>query len=115
MISTEHQLPAIDVDAAAAEPDTTVLLDVREYEEWMAGHAPTATHIAMSQLAERVVELDKSRRIVCICRSGNRSARVTEWLRSQGFDAVNMSGGMSAWSSFGHPLVNHAGHPGVVI
>jgi len=114
-MSTEHQLPAIDVEAAAAAPDTTVLLDVREYDEWMSGHAPTAVHIAMSQLAERVGELDKARPIVCICRSGNRSARVTEWLRSQGFDAVNMSGGISSWASFGHPLVNHAGHPGVVI
>ena len=114
-MSTQQQLPAIDVDTAAAAPDTTVLLDVREYDEWMAGHAPTAVHIAMSQLADRVGELDKSRPIVCICRSGNRSARVTEWLLAQGFDAVNMTGGMSSWSSFGHPLVNHAGHSGVVI
>ena len=53
--------------------------------------------------------------IICVCRSGNRSARVTAWLRQQGFDAINMTGGMSAWASFGQPLVNHAGNPGVVI
>jgi rhodanese-related sulfurtransferase len=108
-------LPAIDVDAAAAEPDTTVLLDVREYEEWMAGHAPTATHIAMSQLAERVVETRQvaPHRVYLPQRQplGPRHRMAAQ----QGFDAVNMTGGMSAWSSFGHPLVNHAGHPGVVI
>ena len=114
-MSAQQQLPAIGVEAAATAPATTVLLDVREYEEWMSGHAPTAIHIAMSQLADRVGELDRSHTIVCICRSGNRSARVAEWLLAQGFDAVNMTGGMSAWASFGHPLVNHAGHPGVVI
>ena len=108
-------IPSVDVDTAAAAPSDTVLLDVREYAEWMSGHAPTAVHIAMSEPAERLAELDASRRTICICRSGNRSARVTSWLREQGFDAVNMSGGMSAWASYGHPLVNHAGHPGVII
>ena len=80
-------LPSIDLDAAAAAPADTVLLG----------------------------ELDRTRRTICICRSGNRSARVTAWLREQGFDAFNMTGGMYAWSSFGHPMVNHAGNPGVVI
>ena len=107
-------LPSIDVDAAASAPADTVLLDVREYEEWMSGHAPNAVHIAMSELADRIGELDRTRRTICICRSGNRSARVTAWLREQGFDAFNMTGGMYAWSSFGHPMVNHAGNPGVV-
>lgn len=67
-------LPSIDVDAAASAPADTVLLDVREYEEWMSGHAPNAVHIAMSELADRIGELDRTRRTICICRSGNRSA-----------------------------------------
>lgn len=109
------QLPAIDADAAAAAAADVVMLDVREYEEWMSGRAPTAVHIPMSKLAARVDEIDRTKRIICVCRSGNRSARVTAWLRQQGFDAINMTGGMSAWASFGHPLVNHSGNPGVVI
>ena len=112
---TPHAIPSIDVDAAAARDDDSVLRDVREYEEWMSGHAPSATHIPMSQLPKRIDELDRSRRIVCVCRSGNRSAQVTAWLRQQGFDAVNMRGGMSVWSSFGHRVINHNGHPVVVI
>lgn len=113
-MSTED-LPAIDVDTAAASTETCVLLDVREPEEWMSGHAPSAIHIPMGELIARVDEIDRTRRIVCVCRSGNRSARVTAWLLQQGFDAVNMTGGMNAWGSFGHPMINHAGNPGVVI
>lgn len=109
-------LPTVSVDDASAEAATgAVLLDVREYDEWMSGHAPTAIHIPMNDLPARVAELDRSRRIVCICRSGNRSSRVTAWLMQQGFDAVNMAGGMFQWASFGHPTVNHAGNAGVVI
>jgi rhodanese-related sulfurtransferase len=108
-------LPTIDADTAAAAAAECVLLDVREYEEWMSGHAPTAVHIPMSQLTERVGELDRNRRVICICRSGNRSARVTAWLREQSFEALNMDGGMQSWASGGHPLVNHAGNPGIVI
>ena len=109
------QIPAIDVESAAAAASAVVILDVREYEEWMSGRVPNAVHIPMSELMARVDEIDRTKRVICVCRSGNRSARVTAWLRQQGFDAVNMTGGMSAWASFGHPLVNHAGHPGVVI
>ncbi|MGE0305456.1 MAG: rhodanese-like domain-containing protein [Acidimicrobiia bacterium] len=112
---TPDALPTIDVDVAAALGDGTVLLDVREYEEWMSGHAPSAIHIPMSQLPDRIAELDRTVPIVCVCRSGNRSARVTAWLRRQGFDAINMRGGMSVWSSVGHPVLNHNGTPGVVI
>jgi rhodanese-related sulfurtransferase len=106
-------LPSIDADGAAVAD--AVLLDVRDYEEWMSGHAPTAVHIPMSQLVERVEELDRTQRIICICRSGNRSAQVTTWLREQGFDALNMTGGMSSWAGDGHPMINHAGNPGIVI
>jgi rhodanese-related sulfurtransferase len=111
---SSDQIPAVDVERAAAASDV-VMLDVREYEEWMSGRVPTAVHIPMSELTARVDEIDRSKRVICVCRSGSRSIRVTAWLRQQGFDAINMTGGMSAWASFGHPLVNHAGNPGVVI
>lgn len=111
-------LPSLDATAAAtavADDASTVLLDVREYDEWMTGRAPGATHIAMSELVARVGELDRDRRIVCVCRSGNRSARVVAWLIGQGYDAVNLTGGMSAWSAAGQPVVNHNGNPGFVL
>jgi rhodanese-related sulfurtransferase len=107
-------LPALDV-AAVAATSNLVLLDVRENDEWASGHAAHAIHIPMGEIVERVHEIDRSKRVVCICRSGGRSARVTQWLRQQGIDAVNLAGGMHAWVGAQHPVINHTGHPGVVI
>jgi rhodanese-related sulfurtransferase len=107
-------LPTVDADAAQSATDA-VLLDVRERDEWSLGHAPAAVLVPMSELARRIDELDVTRRIVCVCRSGNRSARVTAFLIQQGYDAVNLAGGMYAWASAGHPVVTSAGGPGVVI
>jgi rhodanese-related sulfurtransferase len=78
---TNAIVPVIDADTAASLGNVAVLLDVREDEEWYYGHAPGALHIAMSRLPEHLDALDRTRRIICICRSGNRSARVTRWLR----------------------------------
>lgn len=117
-MSPFETLPAIDADQAVEllrGPFEGVLLDVREYQEWMAGHAVAARHIPMGDLPDRLDELPRDARIVCVCRSGNRSRQVTAWLLRQGYDAVNLSGGMQHWASFGHPMVNHAGNPGVVI
>ena len=110
-----NQLPAIDVADAAAEPSTTVLLDVREADEWDAGHAERAINIPLGDLVARADELPAGARVVCICRSGNRSGRATSWLRAQGVDAVNMTGGMTAWAAVGQPLIDGRGRPGMVI
>ena len=56
-----------------------------------------------------------NRRIVCVCRSGARSARATDSLREWGFDAANMVGGMQAWAASGFPVVRPDGTPGEVI
>ena len=53
-------LPTIDAHVAVTAAPECLLLDVREYEEWMSGHAPTAVHIPMSELAGRVGELDRN-------------------------------------------------------
>ncbi len=87
------------VDAGA------LLLDVREPGEWQAEHAPDAVLVPMGQLRKRQAELPRDRRIVVICRSGGRSAAVTESLRASGFDAVNLAGGMCAWAAAGLPVV----------
>lgn len=109
-------LPAVTpAEAFAALRGGAMLLDVREYEEWMAGSIDGATHIPMHDLPGRVDELPRDRRIVCVCRSGNRSAQVTAWLLQQGLDAVNMSGGMRAWAADDLPFANFNGNPGVVI
>jgi rhodanese-related sulfurtransferase len=92
----------IEVSAVGAVLDAgAVLLDVREPEEWEAGHAPGARHVPLGVLPDRMGELERAGPIVVICRSGHRSALATEWLSTAGFDAANLVGGMQAWAHAG--------------
>ncbi|HEY3690742.1 MAG TPA: rhodanese-like domain-containing protein [Pseudonocardiaceae bacterium] len=98
-------VPAIVV---ADLPGSAVLLDVRENDEWAAGHAPAAVHVPMGQVPQRLDELATvfpDRPVHVVCRSGGRSARVTAYLKQAGWDAVNVDGGMRAWAAAGRPMV----------
>jgi rhodanese-related sulfurtransferase len=92
-----------------------VLLDVREPDEWEAGHAADAWFWPLGRLDQVRAELPLQNTIVCICRSGARSAKATELLVSWGFDAVNLEGGMKAWAAAGRPVEKDDGSPGTVI
>jgi rhodanese-related sulfurtransferase len=92
-----------------------VLLDVREADEWDAGHAPEAIWIPLGELPARVDELPRDGRIVAICRSGSRSRAVAAALVQAGYDAVNLDGGMRAWAAEDYEVVAADGLPGVVI
>jgi adenylyltransferase/sulfurtransferase len=79
--------------------ESPVVLDVREAAELRVARFPfPVMHIPMSQLPARAFELPRDRPIVCACRSGARSARAAAWLSHQGFEAVNLEGGILAWS-----------------
>ena len=107
-----------EVDPAAADEMVAagaLLLDVREADEWAAGHAPAAVHMPMGQIPTGYGELPTDRPIACICRSGARSGRVTEYLRSFGLDVVNVAGGMRAWAATDRPVVTDDGGAGSVI
>jgi rhodanese-related sulfurtransferase len=95
--------------------DGGFLLDVREADEWDAGHAPEAVWIPMGELQARVDELPRDRRIVAICRSGARSHTVAGALLGAGFDAVNLDGGMRAWAAEDYEVVASDGLPGAVV
>jgi rhodanese-related sulfurtransferase len=113
-MNASTDLPAIDVAAAWSMRNGVVLLDVRAEDEWTAGHAPGAVHIPLADLPARAGEIDGTRPIVCICRSGNRSARATAWLRARGVDAINMAGGMRAWADAGQPIIDDHGRSGTL-
>ena len=107
-----------DVSAEAAHgmvEEGALLLDVREADEWEAGHAPDATWIPMGAIETRADELPRDRRIVAICRSGTRSRVVAAALLGAGYDAVNVGGGMREWAADDLPLVASDGLPGTVI
>ncbi len=92
-----------------------VVIDVRELDEWSAGHAPQARFIPMGQVQARLDEVPRDGTAVIVCRSGARSHTVTQFLNSHGINAVNMSGGMRAWEKAGLPVVTDAGDPGLII
>jgi len=92
-----------------------VLLDVRELDEWDAGHAPEAVHIPLGQLAAQIGRLDRSQPVIIICRSGRRSDEATMALRDAGYDAYNFSGGMYAWQEAGGTVRTPSGSPGNII
>lgn len=109
-------LPHITATEAAAQVrQGAYLLDVREQHEWIAGHAPEAVHIPMSELNERAAEIPPDSTVICVCHAGGRSARVTEALNHAGWTAVNLAGGMEAWQAGGHPVVDGEGKPGTVV
>ena len=87
------------------------LLDVRRDDEFALGHAPHALHIPLAELPDHLARLDQGRRIVCVCRSGGRSSRASQFLLEQGYDVVNLEGGMMAWAGEGQPLECDAGEP----
>lgn len=78
--------------------DDLFVLDVREPNEWSAGHLEQATHIPMREVPARLNDLPRDREMVVYCRSGARSANVQQFLRSNGFSNVrNLTGGLQAW------------------
>ena len=92
----------VDTDTfAQAHAQGATVLDVREAAEWSSGHVAGALHIPMGQLPSRLSEVPKDGPVYVICHSGNRSAAMVDYLRAQGYDAVNVSGGMADWERRG--------------
>ena len=106
--AAEKALPLeVSVSEAADLRDAgAFMLDVREPEEWMAGHIPGATLIPLGELASRVSEVPTDRQVVVVCRSGNRSATGRDILRDAGLEQVtSMAGGMNQWAGAGYETV----------
>ena len=94
-----HQLSLTD--------SAVVLLDVRTDLEYHGEHVANTILIPVQELESRIAELDsvKSKKIIAICRSGNRSNRAAAILMDQGFEAYNMLGGMLKWKAEGYPII----------
>ncbi len=78
--------------------DALTLLDVREPWELAVASVPGIVHIPMGEVADRLNEIDRDQSVVVLCRSGKRSLEVAKLLQQNGFDAVNLAGGILAWS-----------------
>ena len=91
-----------DVKAMLDRSDDFLLVDCREPEEYQIANIQPAQLLPMSELADRVSEIETSRgrRLVVHCHHGGRSLQVANWLRKQGFEkAQSMSGGIDQWAT----------------
>jgi phage shock protein E len=108
--------PAVDVaklgdtvDVATVKgllgnPDV-VMLDVREPNEYQAGHIPGIKLLPVGEVANRLSEIPKDKPVIVTCHSGNRSGQVAKYLRDQGYTNIhNMQGGIVAWEAAGYPV-----------
>lgn len=104
--ASEPQISVEELKSLLDAGDDVLVLDVREQSEWDTAHLPDAKLIPLMQLPDRVSELDPKRAVVVMCHMGGRSARATAFLRKAGFSkAVNLAGGIEAWSERIDPSV----------
>ncbi len=105
-------VPEVDVDELdQARADGAVVVDVRQPDEYDSGHVPGARLIPLAEVGARVGEVPADVPVYVICLSGGRSARATEFLRTQGVDARSVAGGTKAWIGSGREVA-HGSRPG---
>ena len=101
--------------ASQVEPGA-YLLDVREPDEWEAGHAPGAHPLPMMEVPARMAEIPSDTDVVVVCRSGSRSGQVVSYLMANGWENVrNLDGGMQSWVAQGRDVVSESGLPARVL
>jgi rhodanese-related sulfurtransferase len=95
-------LPVDDVHAWRDRQVPHLLLDVRSHDEYGDVGIDGAMNVPIEELREDLEKLGlpKDKPIVCVCRTGRRSAMAAEFLRQQGYQAINMEGGMVDWTRF---------------
>lgn len=110
-------MDVLEVDPIGAvglvDESAAILLDVREDDEWNAGHAPGAVHVRLGDLDPG--SFDTSTPVVAVCRSGNRSGSAAKKLAASGVTVYNLVGGMKAWREAGKPVIRDDGTAGTVL
>ena len=96
----------VDVDTlAAASAGGAVVIDVREPEEYVAGHVAGAHLLPLGEVVGRLDEVPTAEPVYVICQSGVRSLKAARFLRASGYDATSVAGGTKAWIDSGRPVV----------
>ena len=94
----------ISASELAALGDAATIIDVREQVEYDQVHIDGSTLIPMSEILGRLAEVPKDETIYLLCATGNRSGNVAAYLEQEGYDAVNVAGGITAWQGIGQPV-----------
>jgi thioredoxin 1 len=92
----------------AMKASNTVLVDVRTPQEFASGHIDKAVNIDIydRSFQTKALALDKSKTVLVYCRSGSRSAQAATFFRKQGYQVVDLAGGIGSWTSAGKKIVN---------
>ena len=108
-------IPTVSLDGVPDPlPEGLAVLDVREPVEWAHGHIEGAVHVPLMDLPQRLTELPRDQTLV-VCKVGARSGQAVGYLAQQGFDVVNLDGGMLDWAAAGRPMVSETGRPPQVV
>ena len=91
------------------------LIDVREQDEWDAGHYKSAIHLPMGEVIEKLDNFENNEKYIFVCRSGARSGRVTNFMTSKKTESYNLSGGMKQLKNFTHEIYDLEGNSGQII
>jgi len=101
-------MKSISVDDLAALGSGVSIIDVREEDEYAEASVPGTRNIPLSRFQQSMGDVPAGRRVYVMCASGGRSSRATEHLVSEGYDAVNVMGGITEWYRNGHPVTYRA-------
>jgi glyoxylase-like metal-dependent hydrolase (beta-lactamase superfamily II)/rhodanese-related sulfurtransferase len=105
MLTSTPDIPVVEVAEVEDRSPATLLLDVREPEEYAHGHVPGALNLPQAELAARLDEVPRDRPVQVICQSGYRSLRSAQFLAQMGYHNVaNVNGGTAAWRASDRPL-----------
>ncbi len=104
-IETIEQMPASELHERIDAGDRSfTVLDVRENSEWQEGHIEGAIHIPYHQLTKHLDMVPSNKPVAVVCGGGTRSSIAAGILQREGFEPINISGGMGAWNSCNYPL-----------
>jgi rhodanese-related sulfurtransferase len=110
------QIPTVAITGVPDPlPEGLAVLDVREPVEWAHGHIAGAVHIPLMDLPARLADVPAERQTLVVCKVGGRSAQAAAYLLQQGYDVVNLDGGMLDWSAAGRAMVSETGQPPQVV
>ena len=99
-----HEIRVDELESLLAA-GSVLLIDVREADEYAAGHVPGAVHVPLGEVPQRLDAFRGEVPAYVVCRSGARSMRACEYLAQEGIEAVNIAGGTLDWVAGGRPVV----------
>ncbi|WP_088068842.1 rhodanese-like domain-containing protein [Gottfriedia luciferensis] len=92
------EITAEKLETLIKDGNSVNIIDVREADEVANGKIPGAIHIPLGLVEFKMADLNKSNEYIVVCHAGGRSSRAVEFLESHGFNVINMTGGMLAWT-----------------